>query len=47
LGEKPSPSGEDFSVILCDVRVQGVEGSRVTEKNRTSLDPSNPRTLGP
>ena len=41
---KSSRSGEDLSVILCDGRFKE---SRVTEKSRTSLDPSNPRTLGP
>jgi hypothetical protein len=32
MGEKPSPLGDGFGVILCDARVQGVEDSRVTEK---------------
>ena len=43
MGEKPSPSGEDFSLFVdAAARVQGRKAWMVF-----SLDPSNPWILGP
>jgi len=50
MGAKPSPSGEDFSLIVdAAARIQGVNGSRTQAKAWMvfSLDPSNPWILGP
>jgi len=50
MGAKPSPLGEDFSLIVdTAVRIQGVKGSKIQAKAWMvfSLDPSNPWILGP
>ncbi|MDY6863282.1 MAG: hypothetical protein SV062_09880, partial [Thermodesulfobacteriota bacterium] len=45
MGEKPSPLGEDFSSIFCDLRVRGFQDSRVVKK-KIFLDLLNPQAIG-
>jgi len=45
MGEKPSPLGEDFSLIFCSARVRGFEDSRGQAESMKSLEPLAPRSL--